>query len=238
MFPATEESSRWAKAARSAAQALLSNPTAMAGQDLRHGKTWMVGLDALANKPDGTCGNVPLVGPWRALTPKLPLHPAQLSVVFPQYPRQDPDQSDANHRFRYNRSAAHVDGLLPEGPEKRRYVREFHAYVLGIALNICGGSPTVYWKGSHHIMRAALTRALSGPQGLDADVTEVYQDARKLVFETCEKVLLKVAFGESFLLHRFALHGTDPWHSNETNPRITAFFRPEFATAETWLHAP
>jgi hypothetical protein len=50
----------------------------------------------------------------------LPLHRAQVSVTYPGYPAPDPEESDAAHRFRRDRDAAHLDGLLPVGPEKRR----------------------------------------------------------------------------------------------------------------------
>ena len=68
----------------------------------------------------------------------LPLHRAQVSVCYPGYPQPSAEESEAAYDFRRNRDAAHVDGLHGEGPEKRRYLKEPHAYILGITLT---GSP-------------------------------------------------------------------------------------------------
>lgn len=239
LFPATPASRRWAIAARTRADAILSSPSALQDQDLRHGKTWLVGLDALANDPAGAVDGVPFTGPWAShLPPAMPLHRAQLSVAFPGYPKQDPHQSDANHRFRVQRCAAHMDGLLPEGPNNRRYAREFHAYILGIALTDSSGAPTVYWKGSHQILQDAFAAHCTVDTLTDTDVTELYSETRRRVFERCECVPLPMTTGQSVLLHRFTLHGTAPWNSADTTPRIHAFFRPEMRNRALWLSAP
>ena len=136
---------------------------------LRHGKTWFVGVDALPNGPDGAVADAPpldgaALAEARAVAGALPLHPGQVSVTYPGYPGQDPGESDAAHRFRRDRDAAHLDGLLPVGPEKRRYLREFHAFILGIALTEAAAeaSPLVVWEGSHHLVRAAFAKAFDG----------------------------------------------------------------------------
>ena len=146
----------WANAAKPLAHRIASDPVARTA-NLRHGKTWFVGVDALPNASDGAVGGVPLAGPWLPLVPELPLHRAQLSIIYQGYPRQDLDESDANYRYRNTRSAAHVDGLLPEGPKRRRYAREFHAYVLGVPPDGCATSANrrVAWQSSDHAKRPA-----------------------------------------------------------------------------------
>ena len=83
----------------------------------RCGGTWFVGVDALPNSPDGAINGTPF--PWAALplTPE-PLHTAQLSVIRPGYPQPSPEETPAAFAFRRDRDAAHLDGLLPIGPDK------------------------------------------------------------------------------------------------------------------------
>lgn len=229
--------SQWAEAARRVAEGIAVQPD-MRAANLRHGKTWFVGVDALPNATDGSISGVPLDGPWSDHVPDLPQHPAQLSIIYPGYPKQDPGESDANHRFRINRCAAHVDGLLPEGPARRRYAREYHAYILGLPLNAVAAAPTVVWRGSHVIMQAALNKAIGDQPIGSVDLTDAYHAARRDVFERCERVSLKATPGQSFLIHRFALHGTAPWSKSDapiSNGRVIAFLRPEFAEPRDWL---
>ncbi|MBY5933990.1 hypothetical protein KUV51_13345 [Tateyamaria omphalii] len=228
---------RWAEAARKTAEGLAADPKVQSA-NLRHGRTWFVGVDVLPNDTWGGVAGVPLAGPWQPHVPDLPLHAAQVSIVYPGYPVRDPDQSDANHRFRQTRMAAHVDGLLPEGPARRRFPREFHAYILGLPLNDVSASPTVIWPGSHRIMQAALAGAIGDNDPGQVDVTEAYHAARRTVFERCAPVPIRARPGQSFLIHRFALHGTQPWDGADTDGRMIAFFRPEFAKAGLWLSAP
>jgi len=165
-------------------------------------------------------------------------HAAQLSVVFPGYPLQDANESDAAHRFRRNRDAAHVDGLLPEGPEKRRHLREPHGFIVGLPLNDVTASPLVVWRGSHVIMRAAFQRAFAGHDPKDwgdLDVTDVYQAARRTVFETCERIPLVATAGQALLLNRHLLHGVAPWNpAIAGDMRMVAYFRPQISIAD-WL---
>lgn len=228
----------WAAAARAATQDILADPGLRAEQ-LRHGETWFAGINVLPNDTRGAVHGVPLAGPWQALVLDLPHDPAQVSIVYPGYPKQDPNESDAAHRYRANRFAAHVDGLLPEGPEKRRFAREYHAYILGIPLNACAEAPTVVWPGSHHVIGAALREALADASDPGkTDVTEAYHAARRAVFEASDPVPVSVNVGESFLIHRHALHGTSPWQGPpQEKGRMIAFFRPEFPDAQTWLEA-
>ncbi|WP_299295610.1 hypothetical protein [uncultured Tateyamaria sp.] len=222
----------WAKAAARAAERVIADPDLHA-QNMRHGDTWFVGVDVLPNGSDGAVDGVPLDGPWDV--PSMPLHPAQVSVIYPGYPQPDPDQSAANHRYRVDRCAAHVDGLLPEGPERRRFARELHAYILGLPLDDSTEAPTVIWPGSHRIMRAALREVIgSGPAGY-VDVTDAYHAARRAVFATCDPVPIRATLGQSFVIDRFALHGTAPWTGPSGPPRKIAFFRPQYDTTADWF---
>ncbi len=219
---------------------------------LRCGGTWFVGVNALPNDPDGRLPDGPgLTGPFREfITRELGwrgLDRGQVSITYPGYPKQDPAESDAAFRYRLNRAAAHVDGIKADLPDRRRCVGEAHAYVLGIPLNSApeNASPLVVWEGSHRIMQRAFQAALSEaqPEGLHRhDITEAYQAARAEVFETCRKITVHARPGESYLLHRFTLHGVAPWPPQGHGPtegRMIAYFRPEMSGGVTeWLRAP
>ncbi|UWR21353.1 hypothetical protein [Sulfitobacter sp. S190] len=237
LFPHDPGVAVWAQAALRVARPLLDDPANRAAH-LRHGKTWFVGVDLLPNRPDGAVGGVPLAGAWRDCVADLPLHPAQVSVIYPGYPQQDAGESDANHRFRRDRAAAHVDGLLPEGPERRRFAREFHAYILALPLNDVTAAPTVVWPGSHLIMQAALRDAIGDRPVAEVDLTEAYAEARRAVFAQCRMEPLALQPGQVALLHRHLLHGVAPWDGPaKPEGRIVAFFRPECAGgAAEWLH--
>lgn len=238
-LPWDRQVAAWAEAAAAVAASLPIPP-----DDLRHGGTWRVGVDALPNPPDGSIGSVPLGGAWARFVEVPDIwHKAQLSVVYPGYPRQDPDEGDAAHRYRLRRDAAHVDGLLPEGPARRRHLREPHAFILGLPLTVSAGSPLVVWQGSHVVMRAAFAEAFHGhdPQTWgDLDVTEVYQTARRRVFETCARVTLPAKPGEATLLHRLTLHGVAPWGDAPALAagRMIAYFRPQLSEPARWLTDP
>lgn len=242
-FAAEPATLSWAAAALAEARRVLDQP----GGDWRAGGTWFVGVDALANDADGAVAGVPLAG--RAVDEALrrhgpqAWHRAQLSVIRPGYPRPSDAESPAAFTFRLNRDAAHVDGLIAEGPDKRRFVREPHAFVLGIALNDCGAgaSPLAVWEGSHRIMAEMFRRTLAG-KAVDAmgetDVTDAYQAARRQAFETCPRLLAPLEVGEAILMDRHLLHGVSPWTEGASAPpecRIIAYFRPECATVAGWL---
>ncbi|MEL6809113.1 MAG: hypothetical protein AAFO97_15175 [Pseudomonadota bacterium] len=234
VFDTDRRVARWATAAERAARRVADDPD-MRAANLRHGETWFVGVDALPNGPEGEVDDVPLAGPWQDHVPSLAMHSAQLSIIYPGYPRRDPGQSEANHRYRITRAAAHVDGLLPEGPARRRYAREFHAYILGLPLNPVAAAPTVVWPGSHRIMQTALREAIGNEPVDKVDLTDAYHGARRAVFATCDPVPIVAGPGQSFLIHRFALHGTAPWDGPATGGRMIAFFRPEFNDPQDWL---
>lgn len=240
LFPADDATRAWANAALPAAQA------AMAEGEWLHGGTWFPGVDALPNEADGSICGVPLAGPGpeaaRALlSGDVAWHRAQVSACRPGYPRQDVSESDAAHRYRRDRAAAHVDGLLPIGPERRRMVREPHAFVLGLPLAGSGPSPLVIWEGSHHILREAFAKVLRNHPAdawRDVDLTETYAAARRHCFETCRRIDIASEPGTAYLVHRLTLHGVAPWSGSQTDPRIVAYLRPEGAHITDWLDAP
>ncbi|QXT38293.1 hypothetical protein [Gymnodinialimonas ceratoperidinii] len=232
----------WVEAARVPALA------AAAREPRRHGGTWCVGVDILDNDAEGrVTGGPPLRGAAFAeaalQTGVRQLHRAQVSVTHPGYPGRDPEESAANHRFRRDRDAAHLDGLLPVGPEKRRQLREPHAWILGIALNAASAqaAPLVVWDGSHEIIRRAFAQGFDGIAPHDwatRDVTETYRAARADVFERCERIEVPLRPGQSVLLHRMTIHGVAPWKAGADAPpegRATAYFRPLVARPEDWL---
>jgi hypothetical protein len=215
---------------------------------LRHGGTWFVGVDALPNGPDGAvAGGPPLGGAAlqaaQSVAGALPLHPGQVSVTYPGYPRQDPGESDAAHRFRRDRDAAHLDGLLLLGPEKRRYLREFHAFILGIALTDAApdAAPLVVWEGSHHLVRAAFAKAfdsIPADRWPDIDMTDTYQSVRRQVFASCPRREVPLSPGQTVLVHRHAIHGVAPWAEGAKaapEGRAIVYFRPEVARKKDWL---
>lgn len=218
----------WARAAHARALQLDTS-------EKRHGGTWFVGVDALPNAADGSVDGVPW--PHAAMVPAW--HRAQVSIVYPDYPKQGAGDSDAAHRYRARRDAAHLDGLLPEGPDKRRHLREPHAFIMGMPLNDATASPLVVWKGSHLIMQAAFARAFDGigaRNWADQDVTEVYQAARRAVFSTCERVLVPARVGQVTYIHRHVIHGVAPWSGiAPTEGRMIAYFRPLLSDVRDWL---
>ncbi len=230
---------RWAAAAHAVACGIAADPAVQA-VNLRHGRTWFVGVDALPNGPDGSVAGVPLAGAWQdELRWQGAWHAAQVSIVYPGYPQQDAGESDANHRYRIARHAAHVDGLLPEGPVRRRFLREPHAFIVGLPLNHADAAPLMVWPGSQRLMGDALRAVIGRADPTTVDLTEGYQAARRRVFETITPVPVRAAPGQVVLLHRHVLHGVAPWAREDTAPpegRMIAYFRPQ-QSAEAWLDA-
>lgn len=225
---------------------LLAYPLALQSlsQDkvpLRCGGTWAVGLDLLPNGPDGSVGGVAL--PWKALgLAPTPLHRAQLSTVYAGYPQPSADETEAAYGFRLRRDGAHLDGLLPIGPDKRRMVKEPHQWVLGLPLTVPHGAPLVVWEGSHLVMQRALAQAFVGhpPETWgDIDVTKAYQAARAEVFRSCARVEVPGRPGEAVVLHRHLIHGVAPW-GDAAGPegRMVAYFRPVMPSVAIWMAPP
>ncbi|MFN3613682.1 MAG: hypothetical protein ACK4WC_03875 [Rubrimonas sp.] len=239
----------WARAAAPVAARICADPT-LHPRDLRCGGTWFVGANTLPNGPDGAVAGVPLAGPAVAFaTGALGLPPfawdrGQVSVIHPGYPRHGAEETPAAFAWRRDRDGAHVDGIMRQGPQRRRRVAETHLFVLGVPLTdpAPGASPMVVWPGSHLVMQAALKHALSGVPPADwpkVDVTDAYQAARRRCLETLPRLVLPARAGESYLIHRLAVHGVAPWTAGDDAPsRPVAYFRPappQGMAADWWL---
>lgn len=237
----------WVETARPVAFAAMADPAQAVWW--RAENTWFVGVDALANDSLGRVVGGPIprgaaVAATKALS-DAPFHRLQVSAIRPGYPGSGAQDDPAQHRFRLKRDGAHLDGLLPVGADRRRYLKEPHAFILGIALTDAapGASPLVVWDGSEKIIRSAFEEAFVGCDPADwasIDVTKVYSDARRRVFENCIRRLVPLKRGESVLLHRMAIHGVAPWVAGadaEAEGRVIAYFRPLTEPA-TWLAMP
>lgn len=241
----------WLKHAGPVALRLAQDPDQIKAW-LRHGGTWYAGVNALPNDTSGKIGEGPAlagstVDALRDEFGAFEWDKAQVSGVYAGYPKQDADESDAAHAFRKNRCAAHVDGLVPHGPQRRRFVTEPHAFVLGLPVTDCdaGASPMVVWKGSHLIMQRTFAKAFHGvdpSDWSDVDITDVYAQARRTCFEMCERHTLHARPGQAYVLHRHVLHGVLPWQDGAKAPsdgRVILYFRPEMPGGiEDWLAAP
>ncbi|MFT3989285.1 hypothetical protein [Aestuariivirga sp.] len=248
-FPAEASVARWAEQALPVASATADDPTH--ADWMRCDGTWFVGVHALPNDGRGAiAGGPPLDGAAMAFIrgdlgfPSIALERAQVSICYPGYPRPDAHESAQAARYRVTRDSAHVDGLHAEGPDRRRFLREHHSFLLGVPLTASDehSSPLTVWEGSHRIMRDAFRRALGQvptEQWPAIDLTEIYQDARRKAFDICPRVVVSAQPGEAYLVHRLALHGVAPWRdSSRTLPRIICYFRPEAGAPRDWLDAP
>ena len=249
-FEADPALGAWVAAATEPARAAVNDPRLRA-KWLVCEDTWFIGVDALDNDAAGAIHGVALEGAAvrmaQGLFGKLPLHRAQISALWPGYPRAREGESAAALRYRQKRDAAHLDGLKAVGVARQRRIDETHAWILGIPLNQvdAGASPMVVWEGSHSVMREALQVALRGmPEARwgEVDLSAAYQGARRRVFDSCRRVELSAKPGEAYLLHRLCLHGVAPWKEGaRAGPegRMVAYFRPEFpGSIGAWLSAP
>lgn len=236
VFPPEESISNWLETAAPVVEKILSN---LASDDpwLRHGKTWYAGVNVLPNDKAGRVANgIELDGAGiRWLSKHFQFSGfdrGQVSVIYPGYPKQDAKESDAAHRFRIRRMAAHVDGLIPSGPQKRRFIEEPHAFVLGIPMGDYdeAASPMVYWPGSHHLFREKITTFLQAfpvTQWAKIDVTNAYADIRRHIMDQFDPVPLCVPKGGCYVLDRHLLHGVAPWADSTTQARKIVYFRPD-----------
>ncbi len=249
MFETDPAIKAWAGAAHQAGRAALQDPANAPWHQCEG--TWFIGVDALPNDADGQLpGGPPLMGASvdfvrRTYGALPPLHRAQISSVFPGYPRARPGEGAAALRYRIKRDAAHVDGVKMIGDTRRRSVDEPHAWVLGVPLTHASAdaAPLVVWEGSHVIMQRAFETVLRPrpvAEWRSTDITEAYQAARKEVFETCKRVCVHAQPGQSYVMHRLTLHGVAPWGEGATAPqegRMIAYFRPEVRDDRAWLAA-
>jgi hypothetical protein len=239
----------WVQAVQPHAEEAARDPVQIA-KWLRSGGTWFVGVDVLGNRSDGTVGaSGPLSGRaadfCRGLLgdarPDWGL--GQVSICYPGYPKQDEGERDAFFKYRQHRDAAHLDGLKPIGPKRQRMLQEFHGLILGIPLVDVppDALPFVIWCGSHVIVQKLLTEALTGidpAQWSGVDLTDAYHEARRQIWEECERVELSAKPGEAYVAHRFSLHGVAPWRARGAAPvegRMIAYFRPFVKPGRSFL---
>lgn len=222
-------------------------------QWLRCGGTWHAGVHVLPNGTDGSVDSsvklqaraVSFIHQSMGLE-AIEWDRAQVSVCYPGYPQPMESESEAAFVYRRDRDAAHVDGLLPEGPNRRRHLREYHGFILGIPMveYSKAASPPVVWQGSHEIVRQTFVRAFEGlaaSEWGELDVTEIYHDCRRAIFKSCARVEIQAKPGQAYLVHRLALHGIAPWQPGADatgDGRMVCYFRPETGGPRAWLFNP
>ena len=245
-FKYEEQIAKWAEFAGKKGNEILANPNQLA-KWLQCEGTWFVGVDVLPNDSKGNFKSVKFPHTFSRLMKNInlkPYHKAQLSVIFPGYPRPRAGDSEAAFEYRLKRDAAHVDGLLPIGTEKRRYLIEPHGIILGIPLNNThsGASPIVVWEGSHLIMKKEFSNLLSKvppSSWKDIDLTDTYKKARRNCFENCTRKVIESPVGTGYAIHPLLLHGMAPWVSPskgvESSNRQVAYFRPLLNNVQDWL---
>lgn len=240
----------WVRQTLPVARGCVADPAH--AQWLRCAGTWFAGVNVLPNDAEGRVqGGPPLAGDAvKYIHNALGLtgfawDKAQVSVCYPGYPQPMPGETDAAYGYRLRRDAAHVDGLRRVGPEQRRFLNEYHGFILGIPLADTSedASPFVIWQGSHEIVRGAMRRALDrvAPEAWgDIDMTETYHAVRREIFNSCQRIEVAAKPGEAYLVHRLALHGVAPWGSTARagkDGRMIAYFRPETGGPAEWLNA-
>ena len=219
---------------------------------LRCAGTWFAGVNLLNNDVEGRVNQGPRLN-GTAIDfiiselnyEQIDWDPGQISVCYPGYPRPMDSESQAAFQYRLKRDAAHIDGLLPEGKNRRRHLREHHGFILGIPMvkSSVGASPLVIWQGSHEIVRQVFSDVfanLDPSDWGDVDVTEIYQQTRRKIFQSCRRVELFAKPGQAYIVHRLALHGVAPWHENATaseDGRMICYFRPEINGPWEWLNS-
>lgn len=240
----------WVARARPVAGECLADPEHRA-RWLRCGGTWFAGVNVFPNDAVGAVparGVPPLAGAPAAFVAEVlglagfAWDAGQVSVCFPGYPQPGAEESEAAFRFRRDRDAAHLDGLVRFDGRRRR-PGERHGFILGLPLSDSPpeAAPLVVWEGSHEVMRRALRarlECLPPERWAQEDVTDAYVAARRAVFATCRRVPVHARPGEAYIVHRLALHGVAPWRAAEAAPRVVAYFRPDpfpDGSPEWWL---
>ena len=246
----------WVQAALPAARESVRDPAN--AEWLRHGGTWFAGVHVLPNDAAGALASVPpiagaaidfihdVLGETDSCLRQFDWDRGQVSVCYPGYPQRDPEDTESLHRYRVKRDAAHLDGLLREGPDRRRHLREHHGFVLGLPMVEAdsGAAPFSIWEGSHERIRAGFRTIFEdvAPEArAELDVTEAYQAVRREIFAACPRVEIHARPGEAYLVHRLALHGVAPWREGATagpDGRMILYFRPPIGGPAHWLDAP
>lgn len=249
-FPYDPVLADWVSHALPAARATVTAPEH--AQWMRCDGTWFVGVNALPNDASGVVDGGPALAGQAVdfIQGDLGLSEfewdrAQISVFYPGYPKPMDGDSDANFAFRRDRDAAHVDGVRRHEPNRRRFLLEYHGFILGIPMvfSSADAAPLVVWEGSHHRVREAFAEVFFGispERWHEIDVTETYHAVRREIFKTCKRVAVSASPGEAYIIHRLALHGVAPWSPDaEAGPdgRMIAYFRPVTGGSENWLSA-
>lgn len=254
-FPHDKHVADWIASALPYARAAVTDPDFAEWH--RYEGTWFAGVNALPNDAAGAVPDGPPVSGQAVdfirdalgladLGKSMPWDRAQISVCYPGYPKPMPGESKAVFDFRRNRDAAHVDGLLREGTDRRRRLKEYHAFIFGIPLVEYSkdAAPFSLWEGSHLIFgdwfRETFADLPSERWG-EIDITDEYQRTRSKVFETCRRVTVHAKPGEAYLAHRQILHGMATWGEKaEAGPdgRMIAYFRPALTDSARWLASP
>lgn len=243
--------SRWVESALEPARASLINPEFSHWH--RCANTWFAGVNVLPNRGDGSLEEgIPLQGQAIEFIDKhlnlrgFDWDAGQVSVCYPGYPRPMEGETAASANYRHKFDAAHLDGLLPEGPDRRRHLREHHGFILGIPLVEFSpdAAPFVVWERSQELVRHAFSERFAGIDAKhwsDEDVTEFYHALRKQIFASCKRVEIHARPGEAFIAHRLLLHGITPWGqaaSSGSDGRMICYFRPEILDPKSWLFSP
>ena len=231
-------------------------------QDLRSGSTWFVGTNFLDNNSQGKIGA-------RQFSKKIINNissyfgtkiqywdKGQVSICWPGYPKKDTLESEKSFNFRIKRFASHIDGIIPLGSKKRRFAKEYHAFILGLPImnNFKNNASLVVWEGSHKIFRNFFRNIYEGVSSnkiSHIDITELYNECRNKVFTKCNVKKIVPNFKQPYLLDRHLLHGIDQWkdqnfgsyvikHKNSvnnlSNGRIVVYFRPVFSDPYDWIY--
>ncbi len=226
------------------------NSTEGQRKKLRCGDTWFPGVNFLENDSFGNIDGA--LFPEKLL--KFIKHhepnfggifdKGQISICYTGYPRRMNSESKSSFDFRRNRYAAHIDGILPVGKTRRRFIKEYHSFILGIPINQAGkeASPCVIWEGSHEIIKNELRkykRLRKISNWGNEDITEFYNDLRKKIFSSCEVKEIWVPMGHAYIINRLSLHGIMPWNQKpkgDENSRMIAYFRPDLKNGQKrWL---
>ena len=230
--------------------------------DLRCGSTWFVGANFLDNSSNGNIGTKSMSKFFfsnisKKFGPNIKYwDKAQVSICWPGYPKKDAKETKKSYDFRIKRFASHIDGVIPFGSKKRRFAKEFHAFILGFPLhnNCLDCAPLVLWEGSHKIFRKffkEIYEGISSNKISNIDITEFYNECRKKVFKNCEVKKITPQFKQPYLLDRHVLHGIDEWREKKnvkcspknhrllnslSDGRIIVYFRPVFFNPHDWIN--
>ena len=112
-FGYDEQIAKWAECAKKKSSRILADPAHLQ-KWLQCEGTWFVGVDVLPNNSSGDFTNAKLPNVFKSFMAKInlkPYHKAQLSVIFPGYPKPRIGDSEAAFEYRRKRDAAHVDGF-------------------------------------------------------------------------------------------------------------------------------